>query len=173
MEWNKNNLINIIEFINNELKSGKPMIKIEREAFGENERVIHKRLIRLGCKKIDNQYVLKNDITSNITKKRLNKETKDNKNVRTEVKNEKLSLLLDNLDELLLLINKSNTTNITSDITDLRSNINDVRSFRIDTGIYKMVKKLASESDKNIGEIINMALEQYLKQNLQSNAMSI
>ena len=103
MEWNKNNLIKIVEFINNELKSGKPMIKIEKETFGENERVIHKRLIRLGYKKIDNQYVLKDNITSNITKKRANKEIKDN-NVITEIKNEKLSLLLDNLDELLLLI---------------------------------------------------------------------
>ena len=35
MEWNKNNLIKIVEFINNELKSGKPMIKIERETFRE------------------------------------------------------------------------------------------------------------------------------------------
>ena len=30
MEWDKNNLINIVEFINNELKIGKTMIKIER-----------------------------------------------------------------------------------------------------------------------------------------------
>lgn len=162
MEWNKNNLIKIVEFINNELKSGKPMIKIERETFGENERVIHKRLIRLGYKKIDNQYVLKDNITCNITKKSANKEIKDN-NVITEIKKEKLSLLLDNLDELLLLINRSNSNNVTSDISNLRSNINDVRSFRIDTGIYKMVKKLASESNESIGEIINIALEQYLK----------
>ena len=57
MEWNKNNLIKIVEFINKELNNGKPMVKIEKESFGENERVIHKRLIRLGYKKIDNQYV--------------------------------------------------------------------------------------------------------------------
>ena len=74
------------------------MIKIERETFGENERVIHKRLIRLGYKKIDNQYVLKDNITSNITKKSLSKEIKDNKSVNTEVNNEKLILLLENLD---------------------------------------------------------------------------
>lgn len=163
MEWNKNNLIKIVEFINNELKSGKPMIKIERETFGENERVIHKRLIRLGYKKIDNQYVLKDNITSNITKKGLSKEIKDNKSVSTEVNNEKLTLLLENLDELLLLINKNN---IISNITGLRSNINDVRSFRIDTGIYEEIKKLSYRSNETIGEIINIALEQYLKQNL-------
>lgn len=166
MEWNKNNLIKIVEFINDELKSGKPMIKIERETFGENERVIHKRLIRLGYKKIDNQYVLKDNITSNITKKGLSKEIKDNKSVSTEVNNERLSLLLDNLDEILSLINKKNSNNITSNITGLRSNINDVRSFRIDTGIYEEIKKLSSKSNETIGEIINIALEQYLKQNL-------
>ena len=166
MEWNKNNLIKIVEFINDELKSGKPMIKIERETFGENERVIHKRLIRLGYKKIDNQYVLKDNITSNITKKGLSKEIKDNKSVSTEVNNEKLTLLLENLDELLLLINKNNKTNITCNITGVRSNINDVRSFRIDTGIYEEIKKLSYKSNETIGEIINIALEQYLKQNL-------
>ena len=156
MEWNKNNLIKIVEFINNELKSGKPMIKIERETFGENERVIHKRLIKLGYKKIDNQYVLKDNITSNITKKGLSKEKKDNKSVITKVNNEKLTLLLENFDELLLLINKNN-------ITGLRSNVNDVRSFRIDTGIYEEIKKLSYKSNETIGEIINIALEQYLK----------
>lgn len=156
MEWNKNNLIKIVEFINNELKSGKPMIKIERETFGENERVIHKRLIKLGYKKIDNQYVLKDNITSNITKKGLSKEKKDNKSVITKVNNEKLTLLLENFDELLLLINKNN-------ITGLRSNVNDVRSFRIDTGIYEEIKKLSYKSNETIGEIINIALEQHLK----------
>lgn len=160
MEWNKNNLIKIVEFINNELKSGKPMIKIERETFGENERVIHKRLIKLCYKKIDNQYVLKDNITSNITKKGLSKEKKDNKSVITKVNNEKLTLLLENFDELLLLINKNN---IISNITGLRSNVNDVRSFRIDTGIYEEIKKLSYKSNETIGEIINIALEQHLK----------
>lgn len=164
MEWNKNNLLNIVEFINDELKSGKPMIKIEKESFGENERVIHKRLIRLGYKKIDNQYVVNKDITSNITNKVFNKENSVDK--RTD--DEKLTLLLENLDKLLLLVdNNSNIdSNTTSNITCIRSNITDVRSFRIDMGIYGAIKKLASERVENIGEIINIALEQYLNRNL-------
>ncbi|MFR2317259.1 hypothetical protein, partial [Terrisporobacter sp.] len=101
MEWNRNNLIKIVEFINKELNNGKPMVKIEKESFGENERVIHKRLIRLGYKKIDNQYVLQNDITSNITKKEANTQREDSKNFKDEVNNERLLLLLDNLDEIL------------------------------------------------------------------------
>ena len=153
MEWNRNNLIKIVEFINKELNNGKPMVKIEKESFGENERVIHKRLIRLGYKKIDNQYVLQNDITSNITKKEANTQREDSKNFKDEVNNERL----------LSLINKKNSNNITSNITGVRSNINDVRSFRIDTGIYEEIKKLSYKSNETIGEIINIALEQCLK----------
>lgn len=67
MEWKKENIVEIVEFINNKLKLGNPMVKIENEYFGENARVIHKRLIRLGYKKINNQYLLKENITSNIT----------------------------------------------------------------------------------------------------------
>ena len=167
MEWNKNNLIKIVEFINKELNNGKTMVKIEKESFGVNERVIHKRLIRLGYKKIDNQYVLQNNITSNIisniTKKEANTQREDSKNFKDEVNNERLLLLLDNLDEILSLINKKNSNNITSNITGVRSNINDVRSFRIDTGIYEEIKKLSYKSNETIGEIINIALEQYLK----------
>lgn len=167
MEWNKNNLIKIVEFINKELNNGKTMVKIEKESFGVNERVIHKRLIRLGYKKIDNQYVLQNNITSNIisniTKKEANTQREDSKNFKDEVNNERLLLLLDNLDEILSLINKKNSNNIISNITGLRSNINDVRSFRIDTGIYEEIKKLSYKSNETIGEIINIALEQYLK----------
>ena len=43
------------------------MVKIENEYFGENERVIHKRLVRLGYKKVNNQYQPNGEITSNIT----------------------------------------------------------------------------------------------------------
>ena len=105
----------------------------------------------------------KNNITSNITKKEANTQREDSKNFKDEVNNERLLLLLDNLDEILSLINKKNSNNITSNITGVRSNINDVRSFRIDTGIYEEIKKLSYKSNETIGEIINIALEQYLK----------
>ena len=75
MEWNKDNIDEIVEFINRELKTGRPMNNIELEEFGVNERVIHKRLLRSGYKKIDNQYYLEDSITSNITNntKKINK----------------------------------------------------------------------------------------------------
>ena len=51
MEWDKNNIDEIVGFINRELETGRPMNNIELEEFGVNERVIHKRLLRIGYKK--------------------------------------------------------------------------------------------------------------------------
>ena len=186
MEWKKENIVEIVEFINNKLKLGNPMVKIENEYFGENARVIHKRLIRLGYKKINNQYLLKENITSNITNdkeiKKKGKITCNNEVVRKEdntvgendnvevfkninvnptyndVDIDKLNLLLSDLDKILKLI----PTDITSNITELRSGINNVCSFRIDTGLYKAVKERASRDNINIAGIINKALEDYL-----------
>lgn len=186
MEWNKDNIVEIVEFINKELKIGKPMVKIENEYFGENERVIHKRLVRLGYKKVNNQYQTNGEITSNITAdKKREKKCKITHNIKaigkeedTVARNEnivsvnntnikhiyndvdidKLNLLLSNLDKILKLI----PTDITSNITELRSGINNVCSFRVDTGLYKAVKERASRDKINIADIINKALEDYL-----------
>lgn len=182
MEWNKDNIVEIVEFINKELKTGKPMVKIENEYFGENERVIHKRLVRLGYKRVKNQYQLNEEITSNITVDKKSKITRnikaiekeedtvaknDNivsfnntniKHIYNDVDIDKLNLLLSNLDKILKLI----PTDITSNITDLRSGINNVCSFRVDTGLYKAVKERASRDKINIADIINKALEDYL-----------
>lgn len=157
MEWNKDKIIEIVDFINRELATGRPMNKIEIEEFGTNERVIHKRLTRIGYIRVDNQYRLKNDITSNITvvdkPKRESNITRNN-----ELDMDKLNLLLDNLDKILKLI----PTEITSNITDLRSGTNEVRSLRIDTGLYDALKERASRDQVNISAIVNKALEDYL-----------
>ena len=145
MEWNKDNIDEIVEFINRELKTGRPMNKIELEEFGANERVIHKRLLRIGYKKIDNQYRLEDGITSNITR-------------NSDLDMDKLNLLLANIDNLLKLI----PTDITSNITHLKSGNNEVRSLRIDTGLYEAIKDRASRDNINISAIVNKALEDYL-----------
>lgn len=161
MEWDKNNIGEIVEFINSELETGRPMNNIELEEFGANERVIHKRLLRLGYKKIDNQYRLEDSITSNIT---------DKPKVITTVKNEsnitcnsdldidKLNLLLANIDKILKLI----PTDTTSNITHIKSGSNEVRSLRLDTGLYEAIKDRASRDKINISAVVNKALEDYL-----------
>lgn len=172
MKWDKNNLIVIVDFINQELKNGKPMVRIEKEMFGENERVIHKRLIRLGYKKENNQYIFNGDIDRNITKniscnskqEEINNDKRlsnGEEKIIKEIDKEKLQVLIDNLDNLLKLVNLENDIN-TNNITNIRSGVMDVKSFRIDTGIYKEVKRIAHERAENIGEIINKALIKYI-----------
>jgi len=143
MEWNKDNIDEIVEFINRELESGRPMNNIELEEFGVNERVIHKRLLRIGYKKIDNQYRLEESITSNITNKsKAITKVKNESNItcNSDLDMEKLNLLLANIDKILKLI----PTDTTSNITHLKSGSNEVRSLRIDTGLYDAIKNRAS-----------------------------
>lgn len=160
MEWDKDNIDEIVEFINKELATGRAMSKIELEEFGANERVIHKRLGRLGYKKIDNQYRLEEDITHNITVTDKPKQVKKESNItsNTNLDMDKLNLLLENLDKILKLI----PTDITRNITSKRSGNNEVRSLRIDTGLYEAIKDRASRDNINISAIVNKALEDYL-----------
>lgn len=161
MEWNKDNIDEIVEFINMELESGRPMNNIELEEFGVNERVIHKRLLRIGYKKIDNQYRLEESITSNITNKsKAITKVKNESNItcNSDLDMEKLNLLLANIDKILKLI----PTDTTSNITHLKSGSNEVRSLRIDTGLYDAIKNRASRDNINISAIVNKALEDYL-----------
>ena len=161
MEWNKDNIDEIVEFINRELESGRPMNNIELEEFGVNERVIHKRLLRIGYKKIDNQYRLEESITSNITNKsKAITKVKNESNItcNSDLDMEKLNLLLANIDKILKLI----PTDTTSNITHLKSGNNEVRSLRIDTGLYEAIKNRASRDNINISAIVNKALEDYL-----------
>lgn len=61
MEWNDNNIIEIVNYINEELKKGRSQKDIEVNDFGVAERVIAKRLKRKGYKKVDNQWIYAND----------------------------------------------------------------------------------------------------------------
>lgn len=171
MEWSKDNVDEIVEFINQELANGRPMVNIETVNFNVNERVIHKRLNRLGYKKIDNQYRLdSDDITRNITPVKEKKEDRNitrntnstNENLPATIDTDKLNLLLSNLDKILNLIVPTDTSNITRNITSIRSGNNEVRSLRIDTGLYDAIKQRAARDNINISSIVNKALEDYL-----------
>lgn len=69
----------------------------------------------------------------------------------------KLKLLLDNIDDILLLIKKEDKSK------GIRSGNTKVTSLRVDIGIYEQIKNKAVEDNINISEIINIALEDYLK----------
>lgn len=115
MKWDIKELDSIIQFINLELSKGRAMTDIEKEEFNVNSRVIHKRLERQNYKRINNQYILKENYVVRhhvrqhnliIEKPKKKKEmtladvisATDNKN--------KLISLLDNYDKIMDLISK-------------------------------------------------------------------
>lgn len=221
-------VLELLEYVNSGLSKGKSVTAIAKE-LGLNESAIRKRLNRNGYKRNGNQFVLKENITSNITgdikakeiknnndndisnsgtklrrekvkmntngtkrmlkeiKAREHKELKDlerrlennkpNNNITSNItpvkviKEEvapvpnidmdKLNLLLSNLDNLLKLIPSNITSNIEGG-TRFRSGINDVKTFRIDSGLYEEVKKRAAQNNINIADILNKAIEDYL-----------
>lgn len=151
-----NNINEVVEYINQELLKGRTMKEIEQQDFKVNERVITKRLNRRGYKKVDGVFK-KNDTTCNIT------EIEKPKNegivkVKNNIDMDKLQKLLDNLDTLLELVNRqqNNTSSITSNETI-------VTSLRINKEVYEMVKQRARENNIKVGEIVNRALLDYLK----------
>lgn len=104
----------------------------------------------------------KNNITSNITNKKLVKESNrvDNKNIIAidKINIDKLNLLLDNLDDILKLIEKKDiTNNITVDSKETT-----VKTLRINKELYEKVRKFAKDKDRTIGSVLNESLIDYL-----------
>ena len=165
MDINNNNVEQMVEYINQELEKGRSMKDIELNDFKVNERVITKRLNRRGYKKVDGVFK-KNDTTCNITEiKSSNLQVEKPKNegiikVKNDIDMDKLQKLLDNLDSLLELCKARNNINNTCNIT---SNETVVTSLRINREVYEMVKQRARENNIKVGEIVNRALLDYLK----------
>lgn len=80
MEWNLKNIDSIVEFINIKLNNGLTMKEIEHDFFDVNERVIHKRLARLGYKRVNNIYIKTNnkDVVHQVTQTVLQENNKKN-----------------------------------------------------------------------------------------------
>lgn len=184
MEWNIDKIQEIVEYINKELISGRPMIKIEREEFGQNERVIHKRLIRQGYKKIDNQYIFVGKNTTLISKSE-----KYNKSITTVrqqsemvAKNNFSEEDIKSLKELITLIAplknviQEYNNNITNDKyidiepievkinrKNLSGNIKQV-GFRIDETILEEWKEFIKNYDGEykVQDLIGEALRQFI-----------
>lgn len=159
-------VLELLKLVNSELEKNKSLTSIAKE-LGVNESTIRKKLNKLGYKRIGNQFVLNSENTSKITKKieEISKITSKDEsiseptiNLNSNLDIDKLNLLLSNLDNLLKLVPSNMTSN-----SKYRSGINDVKSFRIDTGLYAEVKNRSAKNNMNIAEILNRALEDYLK----------
>lgn len=178
MEWDNNNIERMVAYINMQLDKGRAMIDIEKE-FGVNERVIHKRLVRKGYKKINRKYtkdidfknipplpieLRENDLVEKKERHRNKNSNTDNNiksNISTLDNDEIIAIreLLENKDNLLKLL-ASYSDNITK--SNIRSKKNETKSFRVDTGLYETFKKKANKNNDKITDLINRFMEEYI-----------
>lgn len=165
MEWDNENISRMVAYINLELSKGRTMVDIENNEFNVNERVIHKRLIRKGYRKVDNRYRKSIDISTPppLPKKIKEKITKSNIKSNTDNFSEEevrqLRELLKHKDELLkiLAFNKNSITK-----RNIRSKRNETKSFRVDTGLYEEFKKKVRKNNDKVTELINTFMEEYI-----------
>lgn len=165
MEWDNEKIDRMVAYINLELSKGRTMIDIENNEFNVNERVIHKRLIRKGYKKVDNRYRKAIDIS---TPPPLQKELKE-KITKSNTKSNAYNLSIEEVrglrellkakDELLKILD-SDKKSITK--RNIRSKKNQTKSFRVDTGLYEVFKKKARKNNDKITELINGFMEEYI-----------
>lgn len=130
MDWNIDNIENIIIKINSMLVQGMSMSYIERNEFNVNARVIHKRLDRMGYKRINNQYILAKNISRKDDIHSVGQHVLHGIGAKQEVieannvnllftKNdnvEKLKGLINRYDEIINLLDKISPTTISENI---------------------------------------------------------
>ena len=190
MDWEKERIEEIKDYINLELAKGRPMVSIEKEDFEANERVIHKRLVRAGYKKIDNQYILSNDViqvsNNSITKDK----DKYNKSITTVIQKQEEAIskdfketdiqalkelisLVEPLKDVIQVYNKSITTEkyidvepieIKIDRTKLSGNIK-ATGFRIDESILKQWKEFIKNynGEYKVQDLVGQALLEFIE----------
>ena len=190
MEWKKERIEEIKDYINLELAKGRPMVSIEKEDFEANERVIHKRLVRAGYKKIDNQYILSSDVrqvsNNSITKDK----DKHNKSITTVIQKQEEAIskdfketdiqalkelisLVEPLKNVIQVYNKSITTEkyidvepieIKIDRTKLSGNIK-ATGFRIDETILDYWREFIKNynGEYKVQDLVGQALLEFIE----------
>lgn len=190
MEWKKERIEEIKDYINLELAKGRPMVSIEKEDFEANERVIHKRLVRAGYKKIDNQYILSNDViqvsNNSITKDK----DKYNKSITTVIQKQEEAIIKDfketdikALKELISLVeplknviqvyNKSITTEKYIDVEPIELKIDRSKlsgnikatGFRIDETILEYWREFIKNynGEYKVQDLVGQALLEFIE----------
>lgn len=190
MDWEKERIEEIKDYINLELAKGRPMVSIEKEDFEANERVIHKRLVRAGYKKIDNQYILSNDViqvsNNSITKDK----DKYNKSITTVIQKQEEAIskdfketdiqalkelisLVEPLKDVIQVYNKSITTEKYIDVEPIEVNIDRSKlsgnikatGFRIDESILKQWKEFIKNynGEYKVQDLVGQALLEFIE----------
>lgn len=186
MEWNIDDIEVIVASINTELSNGRTMTDIEKEDFNVNARVIHKRLLRLGYKKINNQYtkeynetIINSPVKSKkIVQEQCNEEIKEppQNHIKVNEPIEKLKVPIDvdinKLKELTELLEPIKEL-LRNDKDSIKSNKNKLdipvitevkqRTVKVDKDILKQWDKFVKKnSNYKAQDLISQALKEFM-----------
>ena len=181
MDWNIENIENIVVFINKELQNNRAMTDIEKIEFNANARVIHKRLLRLGYKKIDNQYIKENELELSKNTKVVQEKFKKEPIKKIQEKKEKkketylnMNIEMDKLKELLELLepikellkkDKDNTRKVVNNNLEIPiiKNVKQ-RTVKIDINILKEWDNFIEDhSNYKAQDLISQALKEFME----------
>ena len=190
MDWEKEKIEEIKEYINLELAKGRPMVSIEKEDFEANERVIHKRLVRAGYKKVDNQYILSSDVIQVSNNSITSEKEKSNKSITSVIQREEEAIIKDfketdikALKELISLVeplknviqvyNKSITTEKYIDVEPIELKIDRSKlsgnikatGFRIDETILEYWREFIKNynGEYKVQDLVGQALLEFIE----------
>lgn len=164
-----NNLEEVAKYLNKELLKGRKQKEIEINDFKVNERVIAKRLVSKGYKKVDNQYTKYHKGNTVVIK---NEEREyDNSNTIVMNKNEiqdKIIVLAQNYDKILKIIeeyDKQYDNEYGSIIVELP--IETVKEFRTTIRVNNIIWEQFNEFTNKYKEftkrdLLSMALKEYM-----------
>lgn len=173
--WNGNiNDINeVVSYLNAELEKGRSQKDIEIKDFKVNERVIAKRLNRLGYKKNNNQWLLNNDNGMTVLNAEIKpiEEKNNDDNIITrydDITRSKLLKLADNYDKIMDIVDRCDnvyTKQYDGIVIELPVETeNDYRTtIRINNVIWEQFSEFATSN--NIftkKDLLSMALKEYM-----------
>lgn len=164
-----NNLEEVAKYLNKELLKGRKQKEIEINDFKVNERVIAKRLVSKGYKKVDNQYTKYHKGNTVVIKKE--EREYDNSNTIVMNKNEiqdKIIVLAQNYDKILKIIeeyDKQYDNEYGSIIVELP--IETVKEFRTTIRVNNIIWEQFNEFTNKYKEftkrdLLSMALKEYM-----------
>ncbi|WP_297638850.1 hypothetical protein [uncultured Clostridium sp.] len=178
MRLEKLSIIEIVEYINNQLELGRAMKDIEINDFKVNDRVIVKRLNRKGYKRVENKFI--NNITKDIQidskeklennkSKKLNKKNDVIQKYNKDINSDKLLELIELLEPIKSLIEEyeKNKNIIEVETLELKPKvITKVKQklFKIDIEVLEQWEEFVmSHKEFKVQQLISIALEEFIE----------
>lgn len=170
--WNGdiNNIEEVVLYLNNELLKGRKQKEIEINDFKVNERVIAKRLVNKGYKKIDNQYKkYDKSITPVIKEEKIEYDKSITPVINQKEIQGKIIGLAQNYDKILKLIQEYDKKyDEEYDGITIELPIETIRDFRTSIRVNNVIWEQFNEFANNNKEftkrdLLSMALKEYIE----------